>query len=134
MRHSSASRASRGQVYPVPALVAVVALTMALTVYANVATTPITHDQPSPAVPALKQIEDAATTGALLAPRLLDHTDAGLDGYHVNVTLRTRYRVVSSGPDPPADAARATVPVAVSNSTHVVPGTLSVEVWPWPAA
>lgn len=147
MQRSSGSRLDRGQVYPIPALVAVLTLTLALTAYANAAGTVVPPAQPSPAVPALKQVEAAATTGAILDPDSVDHNAASLDGYHVNVTLQTPEFVIHSGPEPPAGSAQrsggasasatgaasasASVAVADPGTSNVVPGTLSVEVWPW---
>lgn len=136
MSHSSASEGARGQVQPLPALVAVLALTLALTAYADVTHSLPTPDEPSPAVPALKRVEAATTTGAILDPAALDSATAALDGYRVNVTIRYASHLVTVGPNPPDAATRASAHVAVrsANATSVRPGTLTVEVWPWTAA
>lgn len=137
MSRSSASEGSRGQVQPLPALLAVLALTLALTAYADVTHSLPTPEEPSPAVPALKRVEAQATTGAILDVEALDPDVARLDGYRANVTIRTAGTRLELGPTPPPSAARATAHVA-TNSTQspngVVSGTLTVEVWPWPAA
>lgn len=134
MPRSSASETDRGQVHPLPALVAVVALALALTAYAGVTDTLVTPTEPSPAVPALKRVEAAATTGALLDPQALDHQAAALDGYRVNATLRTQHELVTAGPEPANDTRTAAIAVAVDASDSVVPGRLRVEVWRWTAA
>lgn len=134
MSRSSASERDRGQVQPLPALVAVLALALALTAYADVAQSLPSLDGPTPAVPALKRVEADATTGAVLDPTALTHTAAGLDGYRVNVTLRTPERRLTTGPRTPDDAAAASTRVAVDAGVRVHPGVLEVEVWPWTAA
>lgn len=134
MSRSSASEENRGQVQPIPALIAVLALTLALTAYADVTQSLPSQDDPTPADPALKRVEANATTGALLDPAALSPTAAALDGYHVNVTLRTAERRVTAGPTPPEGAADASSRVAVDSRGRVVPGVLEVEVWPWTGA
>lgn len=151
MSPSSAPEADRGQVQPLPALVAVLALTLALGAYADVTTSLPSPTGPDggPAVPALKRVEAAATTGALLDPTELDPTAAALDGYRVNVTLTTHGSHYAVGPSPRAAAETAETTVAVSlaptslaesnrndrtRASRVVPGTLRVEVWSWTAA
>lgn len=137
MSRSSASERDRGQVQPLPALVAVLALTLALTAYADVTQSlPSTEDH-TPAEPALKRIEANATTGAILDPAGISPTAAALEGYRLNVTLRTAELRVTAGPTAPTEAtevADASSRVAVDTHGRVVPGVLEVEVWPWTAA
>lgn len=134
MSRSSACEDARGQVHPIPALVAVLCLTLALTAYAAV-TTPLqsTDDRSNPAVPALTRIETAATTGAVLYPDAIDSTHAVLPGYNVTVTVTTIDGTsLTTGHRPPArgdDVDTATTTVAVGLDDAVVPGTLRVEVW-----
>ena len=134
MSRSSASEGARGQVQPLPALVAVLALTLALTAYADVTQSLPSPGEPSPAVPALKRVEAVATTGAVLQPDALSPAAAGLEGHRVNVTLRTSERRLSAGPAPPETAQEASTRVAVDTDGRVRPGVLEVEVWPWTAA
>lgn len=134
MSRSSAFERDRGQVQPLPALVAVLALTLALTAYADVTQSLPSPDEPTPAVPALKRVEANATTGVVLDPEELSPRAAGLDGYRVNVTLRTEVRRLTVGPSPPDDAMDAASSVAVETDDRVLPGRLEVEVWPWTAA
>lgn len=134
MSRSSACKLDRGQVEPLPALVAVLALTLALVAYGNLAAALPPTDDANAAVPALKRVEAAATSGATLDPAALDPGAARMDGYRVNVTLRTEASVVSVGPAPGNDAESASVHVAVDDDTRIRPGILHVEVWPWTAA
>lgn len=134
MSRSSASERTRGQVHPLPALVAVLALTLALTAYADVTHRLPAPDEPTPAEPALKRVEADATTGALVDPTAISPGAAALDGYRVNVTLRTAERRLTAGPTPPDDSASASSRVAVDTGERVNPGVLDVEVWPWTAA
>lgn len=137
MSRSSASEWNRGQVQPLPALIAVLALILALTAYADVTQSLPPTEDATPAEPALKRIEANATTGAVLDPTALSPTAAGLDGYLVNVTLRTAQQRVTTGPTPPTESTRtievsdAASTVAVGRGGRVVPGVLEVEVWPW---
>lgn len=134
MLRSSAFKRDRGQVQPFPALIAVLALTFALTAYADVTQSLPAPDDPTPAEPALKRVEANATRGAVIDPHSLSATAAALDGYHVNVTLRTGDWRITAGPTPPADVADASSRVAVDTGERVIPGVLEVEVWPWTAA
>lgn len=135
MPRSSASERERGQVQPLPALVAVLALTVALTAYGGVTHSLPDPRSPSPAPPALQRIQVDATKGAVLRPAALDPAAARLPDYRANVTLDLPDARYARGPEPPASttAARASV-AAASDGDRVVPGVLRVEVWPWPAA
>ena len=143
MSRSSASNANRGQLQPLPALVAVLVLTLALTAYADVTRSLPDRAEPTPAVPALKRIQANATTGAILEPDRLSPAASDLDGYRVNVTLRVGGHQQSVGPSPSTDATgttatrdaiEASTRVAVAWDDRVRPGVLRVEVWPWTAA
>lgn len=133
MSHSSALDDGRGQVYPLPALVAVIALTVAMTAYGGVSTSLRGPADPSPAIPALKQVEAQATTGAVLDPAAVDPSAAELDGYRVAVIIELAGERYAVGPSPPAHAHRAETTVAIGQADAVRPGILRVEVWPWAA-
>lgn len=134
MSRSSARRDVRGQVHPLPALVAVLALTVAVVAYANVTSSVTDPTAATPALPALKQVEAEATTGAVLDPPALDTDAAGVPGHRVNVTLDLPTGRFALGPTPPDSASGARVHVAAATDDRVVPGELRVEVWPWTAA
>lgn len=129
MSRSSACSHDRGQVHPFPALVAVLVLTLSLTAYADVVQPLPEPDTPAPAVPALKRIEAAATTGAILDPAALDADAAELGGYDVNVALITPTRRYSDGPTPPTAAARADASVAADVDNRTEAARLIVRVW-----
>ena len=129
----SRSSARRGQVEPVPALVAVLAVCLALGAYASVRGTALPglgHGAPTDAV--LADASDAATDAdsAVVSPDDLTAAGVAPDGFRVAVTLTAGDREWTAGAEPPDGAASASerVPVRVAPG-RVRPGRLTVEVW-----
>ncbi|GGM68343.1 hypothetical protein J2752_002086 [Halarchaeum rubridurum] len=128
------SRSSgRAQVEPTAALAAVLALTIALGVYASAyAAVPTGHATPTTAdddalAALVADLGPGPADPATLRPavRTLSHTGS------LNATLRTPTRVWTVGPPRPrrADVAAAPLPVRVGPD-RVRPGRLTVAVWP----
>jgi hypothetical protein len=128
----SRSSARRAQVEPVPALVAVLVLSLALGAYASVRAGVLpAGSSGAPAGPVLADAADAATpdgTAVVLPDRLTAAVTPA--GYEASVTLEAAEEEWRAGPEPPDGAATASrrVPVRVAPD-RVVPGRLRVEVW-----
>lgn len=149
------SRSSgRGQVEPLAALVAVVAVCLALSAYVGVldARLPGSPER-SVAATALERVDDAVAPAGVAVPgRVGRGPGAGPDGYATNVTLLADGRRWRAGPevptraagDPPAPQDRpdpadsdavapadvATEPIGVRVAPAAVePGRLVVRVW-----
>jgi len=128
MSRSSARAATE----PLAALVAVVAVSAALTLYAGVLDTALgsTTGDRNLANPVADDVERQLTTGGIVDPKRVRGSLAAVpEGYEGNVTLRAEQRY-TAGPTPPADADTdyRTVSVALGPAT-VRRGTLRVSVW-----
>jgi len=129
MSHSSAREA---QVEPLPALVAVAVVCLAVGAFATVRADvlPVAASD-APADDVLSDAVDAAspTGSVVVAPARLD-TPSSPDGYAVNVTVTAGDREWAAGGQPPPDAATASqrVPVRTADG-RTDPGTLTVAVW-----
>lgn len=127
MRRSSARRA---QVDPIPALVAVAVLAVAVgsagLVFRSAA---VDGGDRNLAPPALDRALETVRSGGVARPRRLARVDAPA-GYRLNVTLRAGPREWSTGPTPPETADAAAAPLAVRvDPTTVRAGRLRVVVW-----
>lgn len=128
MRRSS----GRGQVEPLAALAAVLAVTAGLVIYAGALEDRIPGGPDRRiAETTLERVERALQTTGVADP---DRLDAAMtrfpDGWHGNLTLRANGTRWSRGPAPPTDAQRATGRVSVGVApTRLCPGQLRVVVW-----
>ena len=128
MSRSSARAATE----PLAALVAVVAVSTGLALYAGVldgALASATGDR-NVAAPAADAVERNLTSAGVVDPsRVNESVDVVPDQYEVNVTLRAEQRW-TAGPTPPAraDTDRRTVSIALGPAT-VRRGILEVRVW-----
>ncbi|GAA0293112.1 DUF7285 family protein [Halarchaeum salinum] len=127
------SRSSgRAQVEPTAALAAVLALTVALGIYASAyAIVPTGHESPTtPTTTALAALDDDIGPGPVDPMTLGSAVRALPVTGSLNATLRTPTRVWSVGPPRPrrADVASAPLPVRVEPG-RVRPGRLTVAVW-----
>lgn len=124
--------ANRGQTEPVAALVAVVAVAMALAVYAGAfeANLPGPVDR-NHAEAAADRVERAVTVGGVARPgRLADALDRVPAGYRANATLTVGDRTEHAGPEFPVTADDASRRVSVRiDAGRVAPGRLEVRVW-----
>lgn len=122
----------RGQVEPLAALAATVAVALGVGLAGAAAVDALPDGQDRRlAEPALDRGVEKLRAGAVAVPSQIDAVDeAAPDGYHLNATLATETRRWSEGPPAPedADAADRAVPVKVGPG-QVVPGRLHVEVW-----
>jgi len=128
MSRSSAKAATE----PLAALVAVVAVSAGLALYAGVLDDTLAGvgGKRDVAAPAADAVEQRVTTGGVVDPgRVSDSLAAIPSGYEGNVTLRAE-RQWSVGPTPPAhaDTDNRTVSVALGPAT-VRRGRLTVAVW-----
>jgi len=129
----SRSRERRAQVEPVAAVVAVLALCLALVAYGAVGESVVpTPGASAPADQVLDDAVDAATPpgSVVVSPSRLEAVAPA--GYETGVRLVAGERTWTAGAsDPPPEAASASrrVPVRVGPD-DVVPGRLTVEVWP----
>lgn len=128
MRRSS----GRGQIEPIAALAAVLAVAAGLTLYAE-ALSGIGPDDPADgtAERALDRIERRLRTAGVVTPDALDGVDEAVpEGWRVNVTLTAGDRRWGVGTAPPPDARRAVRRVAIRDgSGQIDPGRLAVVLW-----
>lgn len=126
------SRSSgRGQVDPLPALVAVAAITLGLSTYAGVLDDALPETRGPDAEVALDAVYDAAARNGIVRPARFDASSLSTPtGRRVNATLDVGERRWTFGPRPPDGTARADrrVPVALAPG-RVTPGELEVVVW-----
>lgn len=122
----------RGAIEPVPALVAVFAISVGLALYAGVleaalASAGATQNRAASTADA---VEGRLSSAGLVEPeRLAEARQAIPTGYEGNVTLRTETRwAIGPATPPDADTASRTVSVRLGLAT-VKRGTLTVRVW-----
>lgn len=125
---------NRGQVDPLPALVAVAVVGLALTLYAGSLGTvpsPDPDDDAATAAVALGAVCERVCVGGRVDPATLaDGLAAAPDGHRLRIVLLAGDEEWTAGPTPPGDAASAarTVTVRVGPG-ETVPGRLRVVVW-----
>ncbi|MFC7134142.1 MULTISPECIES: DUF7285 family protein [Salinibaculum] len=128
MRRSS----GRGQVEPLAALAAVLAVSAGLVIYADTLEEAVTPapERETPEV-ILDGVERTLEEAGVVDPARLESAMAALpSGWHGNLTLRAGGKQWSRGPTPPSDADRATARVSVRIApAKVRPGQLRVVVW-----
>jgi hypothetical protein len=123
----------RGQVDPLPALVAVAVIGVALSLYASVlAGRPGGGgERGATAEVTLGAVCERICDGGRVAPdRLRDGLAAAPEGYRLRITLRADGTEWTVGPTPPDDTAVAERTVSVRlGPGETVPGRLAVVVW-----
>jgi hypothetical protein len=126
----SRSSARRAQTEPLAALVAVLVVGVAVSLYAG-ALPDVRERHDDVAETTLSRVyRNVSHTGVVAPDRFLDATFAGPPGYAVNATLSTDHVELRRGPSPPPGSANASRPVGVDlGDGSVVRGRLSVEVW-----
>jgi len=120
-----------GQVEPIAALAAILALTAAFGVYGLVhARVPLGGSDPHPAATACARVGDALDPAPVDPHTLASATRGVAPDRSLNVTLRTATGRWTVGPPRPAraDVASRLVPVRVGDR-RVRPGRLVVAVW-----
>lgn len=122
----------RAQVEPLAALVAVVAVGLALSLYAGVleGALPGSPDR-NVAGSTIERVESTVAPAGVARPTLLGEASrSGPGGYRVNATLRTDEDSWTAGPQAPGNASRESVRIGVrSGPAAVRPGVLRVVVW-----
>jgi len=124
----------RGQVEPLPALVAVAVVGLALALYAGslgALPAPASEDDGLDAEVALGAVCERVCVGGRVDPARLDEgLAAAPEGHRVRIVLRTDGEEWTAGPEPPADTpgAARTVTVRVGPA-ETRPGRLRVVVW-----
>mgnify|MGYP000533686471 CR=1 FL=1 len=114
------------------ALVAVAAVSLALSLYAGVLddALPGERERELPET-TLSAVDDHLAPAGVVEPaRLSDAVDAGPSGYHTNVSVTADGRQWQAGPVAPNGAGTASEQVSVrTRSAHVDAGRLRVTVW-----
>ena len=123
---------ARGQVEPLAALAAVLAVGIALVLYVDA----LAVASPSPTDPGvanatLDPVHGELSEGPVANPdRFSSALEAGPDGYRVNVTLSAGNQTWTAGPAPPPEAEDASRPTSVRVAPgRIEPGQLRVVVW-----
>lgn len=129
----SRSSTRRGQTAPIPALVAVLAVCLGISLYAGVLADAVPERDRDLAGPTLDRVADGLTETAVARPgRLSSAVERGPDGYDLRATLTAGGERWSVGPAPPesgdADEASRGLPVRLGPG-EIVPGRLRVVVW-----
>jgi hypothetical protein len=135
---AAVTHGARGQVDPLPALLAVVVVGLSLSLYTGALDALPGPEDDADAVAddragvAVTAVCDVVCEGGVVVPARLD---AGLtaapDRHRVSLRLATAEETWTAGPAAPDDAGRAARPVSVRlDSGRVVAGRLVVEVWP----
>jgi|AntRauTorcE11898_2_1112593.scaffolds.fasta_scaffold18368_2 hypothetical protein len=128
MRRSS----DRGQVEPLAALAAVLAVSAGLVVYADTLddTVPGQPDDETP-TEILDSVHRSLQTTGVSTPARLDTAMVTVpEGWQANVTLTAGGHRWQRGPSPPESADRATRRLSVRLAPkHIEPGQLRVVVW-----
>jgi len=128
----SRSSASRAQVEPLAAIVAVFVVGVGLAVYAGTIESVLPHQSKQPAAPAtLAAVEDAVTVAGVVVPTKLSaaRTERPATG-RLNVTLSAAGEKWHVGPTPPGTAETASERVSVRVEPGVIrSGRLTVRVW-----
>jgi hypothetical protein len=124
--------AARGQVEPLAAIAAVLAIAAALALYAGVVTDLFgeSESRETPKLILERSVEMATEVG-VVEPNRLDRIHEALpDGWNATVTIRgTEYRF-REGPAPPAIATETTQRVSVRlEPGRIAPGQFRVAVW-----
>lgn len=125
------SGTDRAQTEPLAALVALLAVCSALTLYATVAADAPQEADAAVAAPAMERLAATAVTDGTVSPDAVpDPATIVRGGRRARITLAHDGRVRAYGPEPPSGADRATRPVSVAVRPGVRrPGRLTVEVW-----
>ena len=127
------SRSSgRGQVEPLAALAAVLAVTAGLTIYAGTLTDAVpTRTGKNTAETSLSRVTASLESAGVVDTTRLDEGLAAVPtGWHGNLTLRAGGKQWMRGPVPPTDADRATTRVSVRTAPmEVRSGELRLVVW-----
>lgn len=121
----------RAQVEPLPALVAVFAVGVALSAYAGQLDAALPTPDRNLADPTVERAERAITAVGIADPdELRAGLRAGPEGYRLNLTLAANGRTWHAGPTPPPSADAADLAVSVRlGPGRIRPGRLRVEVW-----
>lgn len=127
----SRSSACRGQVEPLAALVAVVAVGIGLSVYTGALGAALPANQDGTARPTAERVERAVTVDGVVDPDRLAAGRAVVPADHeANVTLTAGTQEWHVGPRPPATARTSRLRVSVRTDPGVNrPGRLTVRVW-----
>jgi hypothetical protein len=123
---------SRGQVEPLAAIAAVLAVGAGLTLYAGAVDDVLGADSDrATADIVLDRGVDELSEAGVVEPAAIDRTrDIAPAGWHVNVTVRAQGVDRSVGPTPPPHAERASERVGVRAGPGAVnPGRVRVVVW-----
>lgn len=128
------SRSSgRGQVEPVAALVVLLAVCGAVSVYAVAVDGAIRAGERSVATPTLDRTVDVLAPDGVAKPNRTDRARrSGPAGYQLNVTVAAAGRRWHAGATPPGGAATETAARAIGvrlGPARVRPGRVRVEVW-----
>ena len=125
-------RCPRGQVEPLAALAAILAVGAALAIYGGVlADVRDRGDDRETVEIALENAADELTVAGVARPGYLSRAiGAAPEGWRMNVTLRGDGTVRQGGPEPPTDAERASRPIGVRTEPgRVGAGELRVVLW-----
>jgi hypothetical protein len=124
------SSARRGQVEPLPALLAVAAFAIALSLYGTSLEAVQLRPDPTVSDGAVEGTLATIAEGTVVYPGRLDRLDVGIDGpSHRSVVITAAGRTWRRGPRPPADAPSARRHVLVYTHNGTEPGTLRVIEW-----
>lgn len=125
------SSARRGQVEPLPALLALAVFGLSLSVYGTTLHGVTTDPQPTVDDSTVRQVVETVSEGTVVHPGRLSAVETSTPGGdHVSVVVRADGRAWETGPTPPDSASTTTRSVLVQTESGEVPGRLRVSTWP----
>ncbi|MFB6114044.1 MAG: hypothetical protein ABEJ58_08085 [Halodesulfurarchaeum sp.] len=120
----------RGQVEPLPALLALAVFAIGLSVYGTSLESSLHRGEPTVDDGDVRRVLESLESGTVVQPKRMSRLPMRTpSGEHVSVVLRADGRVWRSGPHRPERSATVSRRVLVATPSGVVAGRLRVSTW-----
>lgn len=125
------SSARRGQVEPLPALIALAIFGVSLSIYGMTFHNVSIGSEAAVDESAVRQVVETVSEGTVVHPNRLSAVETSPSGGgHVSVVVRADGQVWRTGPTPPDSAPSTVRSVLVQTRAGEMPGRLRVSTWP----